>query len=164
MSWRFLCFFLVFSVCSVSAQEKSSPYKKVQRSKFISTAGKLDEALRENDDQKIAAAYFALGDEYEKVRDYPTSESYFLKSEIYYQKIKDTKSLAEVTRRIAKVQEAQSKKFKAYSNYNVAAKYNEKTNDQQLKSINIKDAERIQASNVSAEKEEEVIHKEGGKD
>lgn len=154
---RFLCFFLVFSVWSASAQEKGSTSKKIQKSKFISTADKLDEALRENDDQKIAAAYFALGDEYEKAGDYATSESYFLKSETYYQKIKDTKSLAEVTRRIAKVQEAQSKKSKAYSNYNAAADYGAKSKDESLKSINRKDAERIAASNTTAAKEEDII-------
>ena len=157
MLWRFLCFFLLFSVLTTSAQDKKSAPNKMQRSKFISTAEKLDEALRENDDQKIAAAYYALGDEYEKAGDYPTSESYFLKSESYYKKIKDTKSLAEVTRRIAKVQEVQSKKSKAVSTYNTAANYSAQSKDESLKSINKKDAERIEAGSTSAKKEEEII-------
>lgn len=157
MTWKFLCLFLVFSVWSVTAQDKKSAPKKMERAKFISTADKLDEALRENDDQKIAAAYFALGDEYEKAGNYPTSETYFLKSETYYKKLNDTKSLAEVTRRIAKVQEAQSKKSKAVSNYNSAADYSAKSKDESFKSINKKDAERIEVSSTSPQKEEEVI-------
>ncbi|MBP6236610.1 MAG: histidine kinase [Saprospiraceae bacterium] len=129
----------------------------MQRSKFMSAADKLDEALRENNDLKIATAYYALGDEYEKAGDYPTSESYFLKSEIYYKKLQDVQALAEVTRRIAKVQEFQSKKSKAVSTYNTAANYSAKSKDEPLKYINKKDAERIEASNISAEKEEEII-------
>ena len=157
MHWRFLCFFLLFSVLTTSAQDKKSAPKKMQRSKFMSAADKLDEALRENNDLKIATAYYALGDEYEKAGDYPTSESYFLKSEIYYKKLQDVQALAEVTRRIAKVQEAQFKKSKAVSTYNTAANYSAQSKDEPLKSINKKDAERIEASNISAEKEEEII-------
>jgi len=157
MHLRFLCFFLLVTVLSVSAQEKSSVPKKIQKSKFLSAADKLDEALREKNDKKIAVAYYELGDEYEKAGDYPTSESYFLKSEIYYQKLNDTKSLADVTRRIAKVQESQLKKDKAVTNYNSAADYSAQSKDERSKSINKKDAERVEASNITPEKEEEII-------
>jgi len=157
MHLRFLCFFLLVTVLSVSAQEKSSVPKKIQKSKFLSAADKLDEALREKNDNKIAVAYYELGDEYEKAGDYPTSESYFLKSEIYYQKLNDTKSLADVTRRIAKVQESQLKKDKAVTNYNSAADYSAQSKDERSKSINKKDAERVKASNITPEKEEEII-------
>jgi len=57
MLWRFLCFFLLFSVLTTSAQDKKSAPNKMQRSKFMSAADKLDEALRENNDLKIATAY-----------------------------------------------------------------------------------------------------------
>ncbi len=157
MCWKFLSILLIFAVISLTAQEKSSYPTKIKRSKLLSSVDKLDEAIRENDTQKIAVAYYELGDEYEKVGDYPTSESYFLKSESLYKKLKDTKTLAEVTRRIAKVQEFQSKKSKALSNYNTAAEYSGQSKDEVSKSINKKDVERIQASNTYSQEEEAII-------
>ena len=157
MRWKFFWFFLLVTVLSLSAQEKKTAPVKMERSKFITSANKLDEALRQNDDQKIADAYYELGEEYEKAGDYPTSESFFLKSETYYKKLNDTKSLADVTRRIAKIQESQLKKAKAINSYNSAADYSAKSKDEVSKSINKKDAERVEVFNTSAQKEESII-------
>lgn len=157
MRWSFLILLLSFIVLSASAQDKKNAPAKVQKYKVLSSAEKLDEAIQLKDDKKIAEAYYALGVEYEKANDHAKSESYFLKSEAYYKKLKDTKALADVTRKIAKAQEAQLKNDKAISNYNSAADYSSQSKDDQYQKLNEKDADRVVLSSSSPEKEEEII-------
>ncbi|MBL0025008.1 MAG: hypothetical protein IPO98_08355 [Saprospiraceae bacterium] len=92
-------------------QENNTIQQKLKTSRFINNAEKLTQALKSENDSEIAAAYFAIAEDYENAKNFPESESYYIKSKQYFEKINDKNSLADVTRRIARVQEKQIKKM-----------------------------------------------------
>lgn len=139
-------------------QENNTIQQKLKTSRFINNAENLTQALKSENDSEIAAAYFAIAEDYENAKNFPESESYYIKSKQYFEKINDKNSLADVTRRIARVQEKQIKKDDAILNYKTAASYSKSNLNSEGTRLNLKDAARVAASSHQLQKEEEIIN------
>lgn len=137
------------SLSSVAAQKTSPPYGTKSRSAIVRNTEMLEKAMVKGDPGEIADAYYRLGDEYEKAGQPENSEKNFLKARDYYNRIRDDDKLADVYRRLARVQEKLNKNNDAAANYTSAARSGDSKRDAALNTVNMEDAERVKAKSAS---------------
>jgi tetratricopeptide (TPR) repeat protein len=160
MYMRFIILLLLLGAClQVTAQDSTRNYKKSKAlfskqkevSRLNSTATKLKDALESDDETLAAQQYERLSKQLEQKGELAKAEEYLSRALNIYTKQKDQAGIANTTRGIAKLQEAQNKLQPAINSYRNAAAVN---TDKELARANKNDAQRLErADNPKAQQE-----------
>ena len=121
-NWSLL--FLLLLNGFVSSQSNSN------LSEIQSQSGKLESAIKNNDEKKQAEIYVSIADSYYNQSSFSKSEENLLKAKSIYEKTNDKSGLAIVSRKLAQTQESQNKMGKAAENYQKAASYSNAKNQE----------------------------------
>lgn len=110
-------FFSLFHLFLFSQENKKSK----DNSNLTKAVKNLKESLEKNSsDDKVAKDYVSLANEFAKNNDYEKAEDYYTKAKQIYERLKDKDKVANMSRQIAKMQEAQNKLSQAISSYQLA--------------------------------------------
>ena len=84
-------------------------------------SNRLEDAIKSNDQKKLAEIYVSISDTYFDQSNFSKSEENLLKAKKIYENKKDKDGLATVSRKLAQTQESQNKMKSAAENYKKAA-------------------------------------------
>lgn len=159
---RFLYLFLTFyavgasgrivlgqdSLHQISKEKMPSTSRNAKKTESLRN---LSDALESNDDNALASQYESLGRQYFAAKDYQRAETNFKQALAVYKRLKNKAKMSEMSRQIARSQEAQNEKKQAAASYKEAGRY---TDDQSLQRANQLDAKRVsEAPNVQQQRD-----------
>lgn len=131
--------FLMF-LLALSVRGQDSIKKKTTKAVFSNSVKKLEQSIDANDAYKTAKNYEELALVYEKKGDLAKAEEFYKKAEQGFVKLNKVEDKIRVTRSIAQVQEKQNKTIPAIQNYDKAGRIADDAVSQQL---NYNDANRL---------------------
>jgi tetratricopeptide (TPR) repeat protein len=138
--------FLVFVAFHFLNFSQSESSKNVDAKTIQDQSKKLKRAIDDKNDVASAESLLRLGETFEKKGDYKKSETYYQQALNIYEKEKDKKNIAKISRTLAVIKEKLNQDQASSVLYEQAADNSE---DKVLEKININDARRINAPTAS---------------
>ncbi|WP_445721480.1 tetratricopeptide repeat-containing sensor histidine kinase [Flavobacterium sp.] len=134
----YITFLMLLLALSVKGQD--SIKKKTTKAVFSNSVSKLEKSIDANDAYKTAKNYEELALVYEKKGDFAKAEAFYKKAEQGYVKLNKVEDKIRVTRSIAQVQEKQNKTIPAIQSYDKAGRI---ADDDLSQRLNYNDANRL---------------------
>ncbi len=138
--------FLVFVAFHFLNFSQSESSKNVDAKTIQDQSKKLKRAIDDKNEVASAESLLRLGETFEKKGDYKKSETYYQQALNIYEKEKDKKNIAKISRTLAVIKEKLNQDQASSVLYEQAADNSE---DKVLEKININDARRINAPTAS---------------
>lgn len=133
-------FFLLFFIMSLQVKAQDTIKDKKAKVSLSKSVEKLERSIDTNDDFKTAKNYEELALVYQKKGDLAKAEEFYKKAEALYTKLKKAEDKMRVTRSIAQVQERQNKMVPAIQSYENAGRI---ADDEMSQQLNYNDANRL---------------------
>lgn len=133
-------FFLLFFIMSLQVKAQDTIKDKKAKVSLSKSVEKLERSIDTNDDFKTAKNYEELALVYQKKGDLAKAEEFYKKAEALYTKLKKVEDKMRVTRSIAQVQERQNKMVPAIQSYENAGRI---ADDEMSQQLNYNDANRL---------------------
>ena len=133
-------FFLLFFIMSLQLEAQDTIKDKKAKISLSKSVEKLERSIDTNDDFKTAKNYEELALVYQKKGDLAKAEEFYKKAEALYTKLKKGEDKMRVTRSIAQVQERQNKMVPAIQSYENAGRI---ADDEMSQQLNYNDANRL---------------------
>lgn len=132
--------FFVFFIMSLQLKAQDTIKDKKSKVSLSKSVEKLERSIDTNDDFKTAKNYEELALVYQKKGDLAKAEEFYKKAEALYTKLKKGEDKMRVTRSIAQVQERQNKTVPAIQSYESAGRI---ADDEMSQQLNYNDANRL---------------------
>lgn len=132
--------FFVFFIMSLQLKAQDTIKDKKSKVSLSKSVEKLERSIDTNDDFKTAKNYEELALVYQKKGDLAKAEEFYKKAEALYTKLKKGEDKMRVTRSIAQVQERQNKTVPAIQSYENAGRI---ADDEMSQQLNYNDANRL---------------------
>ncbi|MVO10202.1 tetratricopeptide repeat protein [Flavobacterium sp. TP390] len=133
-------FFFIFFIMSLQVKAQDTIKDKKSKVSLSKSVEKLERSIDTNDDFKTAKNYEELALVYQKKGDLAKAEEFYKKAETLYTKLKKGEDKMRVTRSIAQVQERQNKMVPAIQSYENAGRI---ADDEMSQQLNYNDANRL---------------------
>ena len=133
-------FFFIFFIMSLQLKAQDTIKDKKSKVSLSKSVEKLERSIDTNDDFKTAKNYEELALVYQKKGDLAKAEEFYKKAETLYTKLKKGEDKMRVTRSIAQVQERQNKMVPAIQSYENAGRI---ADDEMSQQLNYNDANRL---------------------